>query len=184
MLTENCDWLVSSIDYVEKTFFIWDHELALYRLRSGVKYKMKIHMSSDCESELIILKGLYDEEGYELVKRIVLDNKETLINAICTKTQNGDDHKSKFDILIFLFLKFDFFYREIFLNEENRKNILDKVERLLHGKKWEKLIARLYIFLIKTYSSTIPTEISAIERRYLSVANFEIKNYLPKECNS
>ncbi|MGD9675053.1 MAG: hypothetical protein AB7U98_16430, partial [Candidatus Nitrosocosmicus sp.] len=171
-------WLIDNVDYVERTFFLWDCDLALERLRNAVKYQMEIHMCSDCESELNILKGIYDEEGYDLTKRIVLENKEALSKAICTKTQNGDDHKSKFDLLIFLVLKYDFIYREIFGIEENRRDVLDKIERLLRGKKWEKMIARLYIFLIKEYSPTIPTEISSIERRYPAVKNFDIKHHI------
>lgn len=120
--------VMESVDYVERIFFLWDCELALERLRNAVKYQMEIHMCSDCESELIILKGIYDEEGYDLTKRIVLENKESLSKAICTKTQNGDDHKSKFDLLIFLVLKCDFIYREIFGIEENRRDVLDKIK--------------------------------------------------------
>ncbi len=135
-------------------------------------------MCSDCEAELIILKGIYDEGGYDLTKRIVLENKEALSKAICTKTQNGDDHKSKFDLLIFLVLKYDFIYREIFRVEENRSDVLDKIKRLLRGKKWEKMIAKLYVFLIKEYSSAIPVEISSIERRYPAVANFDIEHHI------
>lgn len=171
-------WLMSSVDYVESIFFVWDHELALERLRNGVKYQIKIHMCSDCKSELIILKGIYDEEGIDLTKRIVLENKDSLSKAICTKSKNGDDHKSKFDLLVFLALNCDLIYREIFEKEESRRDVLDKLERLLRGKKWEKMIARLYVFLIKEYAPMVPDEISAIERRYPTVTNFDIKNHV------
>ena len=175
---KHVSWLMNSVDYVERIFFVWNHELALERLRNGVHYNIKIHMCSDCESELIILKGIYEEEGCELGERIVLENKKSLSKAICTKSQNGDDHKSKFDLLLFLFLKCDFIYREVFGVEENRKDVIDKVERLLRGKKWENMIARLYVFLIKEYSSIIPTELLAVERRFPSVNKFNIKNYV------
>lgn len=178
---KHVSWVMDNVDYVERIFFLWDHELALERLRNGAHYKIKIHMCSDCESELIILKGIYDEEGCELVERIVLENKESLSKAICTKSKNGDDHKSKFDLLLFLFLKCDFIYREIFGIEENRKDVIDKVERLLRGKKWENMIAKLYLFLIKEYSPAIPTELSAVERRFPSVAKFNIKHHVCEE---
>ena len=174
---KHLSWLINSVDYVEEIFFKWDHEISLERLRNGVEYKMRIHMCSDCETELNILKGVYEEEGEELVQRIVLENKEILTNTICTKAQNGDNHKSKFDLLVLLFSKYSFILNDIFQDEQNCEDVADKLERLLRGKKWEKMIARLYVLLIKEYAPTFSDKVSVIEKRFPSVGNFDVEKY-------
>jgi len=93
-------------------------------------------------------------------------------------SQNGDDHKSKFDLLIFLLNSYNFIYRETFSVEKNQKDVIEKLARLLRGKKREKMIAKLYVFLIKEYSTTIAPELIAVERNFPSVSKFNIKDHV------
>jgi len=83
---KHVSWIMNKLDYVERSFFTWEPNLALESIKSGAKYQIKIHMCRDCKNELIILKGIYDQEGGELAKRIVKENKDTLAKAISTKS--------------------------------------------------------------------------------------------------
>ena len=174
----HASWVIQSVNYVEKIFFGWDPELALQRLRDGVKYQMRIHMCSDCKTELIILKEIYKKESKKLFWRIVQENTDTLTKEICAKSQNSDDHRSKFDLLLFLVSYSEFIIRDIFGKDETCKDVVDKLERLLRGKKWEKLIGMLYIFLMKKYGAANQEQILAIEKRFSSVRDFDIKKYV------
>ena len=172
-------WLIRSVEHVEHTFFAWDEKLSLQRVADGVRYQMKIHMCSDCEGELGILKYILKNETAGTFQQVVRDNKGVLTAAICSESQNSDDHRSKFDLLLFLLSNSEFIFREMFEKEETCKKVLDKVERLLHGKKWEKLIGRLYTTLVKEYGATCRAQIAAIERRFSSARDFDVKEYLP-----
>ena len=172
-------WLIRSVDHVEHTFFAWDEILSLQRVADGVRYQMKIHMCSDCEGELGVLKYILKNATASTFQQVVRDNKGVLTAAICSETQNSDDHRSKFDLLLFLLSNSEFMLREMFEKEGNCKNVLDKVERLLHGKKWEKLIGRLYTTLVKEYGATCGPQVAAIERRFSSARDFDVKEFLP-----
>ncbi|MCF6176554.1 MAG: ATP-binding protein [Victivallaceae bacterium] len=167
-------WVLLNFNYVEEIFFRWDGQLGLKRLKEGVPYEIHIGVCSDCEFELHVLKYI-ENIDHKLLTRIIQENDETLCKAICT---NGDDHRSKFDLLIFFYQYCDSLYKDILTSEKNQNEIVKKLEKLLHGKKWEKMIAKLYIFLIKNYSTNIQKEIFEIEKRYSSVRKFNIEDYL------
>ena len=172
-------WLIRSVNHVELTFFLWDEELSLQRVRDGVRYELNIHMCADCEDELVILKYILNKETENTFRRVVRDNKGVLTSAICSESQNSDDHEAKFELLLFLVANSEFIFREMFEREETCKKVLDKVDRLLHGKKWEKLIGRLYTTLVKEYGATCRAQIAAIERRFSSARDFDMKEYVP-----
>ena len=165
-------WVIKSVDYVESLFLVWDEQLSLQRLRDGIRYEIRIHMCSDCEFELAILNHIFEKESKSIFRRIVGDNKESLTKAICTTSLNGDDHRSKYDLLLFLISNSQFILREIFAKEETSKVVVDKLERLLRGKKWEKMIGRLYFSLLKEYGATNYEQISAMESRFSSLRDF------------
>lgn len=171
-------WIINSVDYVEHIFFVWDADLAINRLRQGILYKLSIHMCSDCERELIILKGILEEEGQELLKRVLFENKENIENMMCTNAQNGDNHKSKFNFLVFIGSNHVLVFQEILNSTKNCKIITGKLDRLLRGKKWERIIARLYVYLIRKHAADIPEEITSLERRFPSIRRFDIEQYI------
>jgi hypothetical protein len=174
-------WLITSVQYVERQFFFLDSELSFYRIKKNVHYEINIHMCSDCKEELIVLKAIQEELGNNILSKVILDNTDSLAKAICTKYQNGDDHKSKFDLLVFILQNQESIYSEIFSIEDHCKDIISKLERLLHGKKWEKMHAKLYAFLLRKYSYAKIDELTAIEKRFSSLKNFKIEDYLGKD---
>ncbi|MEN6294320.1 MAG: hypothetical protein ABFD07_20190, partial [Methanobacterium sp.] len=175
------NWLITSVQYVERHFFYLDNELSFDQIKNNIPYEINIHMSSDCEEELIILKAVQKKLGSQFLSKIILKNTDTLTKAICTKSQNGDEHKSKFDLLIFIFQYNNSLYSKIFSIEENCKDVVMKIEKLLHGKKSEKMIAQLYLFLLRKYSKTNIPELTKIEKKFSSLRKFKIEDYLNNE---
>jgi len=175
------NWLINSVQYVERNFVFLDSETSFNRIKQNIPYEINIHMSSDCEEELIILKAIQEELGEEILSKVILDNKDSLTKAICTKSQNGDDHKSKYDLLVYIFQYQETIYTEIFSIKDNCDDVYNKLERLLHGKKWEKMIAKLYAYLLRKHSHTNLDELTVIERKFTSILNFRIEEYLEEE---
>ncbi len=166
---------------MERQFFYFNSELSFNQIKNDVPYEINIHMSSDCEKELFILKAIHKELGNELLSKVLLENTDSLTKAICTKSQNGDEHKSKFDLLVFILQFQDSLYFDIFGIEQNCNDVVIKLERLLRGKKWEKMIGQLYVFFLKKYSYSKIDELATIEKKFLSLRKFKIEDYLNKE---
>lgn len=175
---KHVSWLITSSNYLERTFFEWNSDMALEQLEKGKKYKIRIHMCSDCEDELNVLKTIYNEGGHKIAKRVIQENNDVISDAICTKSQNGDDHESKYYLLIFIYKLYPLIYKEIFTLEKNQKVVTKKLERLINGKASERKMARLYVFLLNKYSPFINEELSMIESKYSSVKDFNIKDHL------
>ena len=171
-------WVIESVNYVEYLFFVWNQELSLQRLRNGVRYEMKIHMCSDCEKELAILTYIFEKESRNIFEGVVRDNRELLTKIICARSLNSDDHRSKFDFLLFLSANSQFIIKDIFSIGKTCNDVIDKLERLLRGKKWERMIGRLYVFLIKTYGIENHENIEGIERRFPSLKKYDMNEYI------
>lgn len=164
-------------NFIDRVFISLNPELSLDRLKSGIAYKSKYHDCSECEEELLILKFIMDEEGETLAKRMLRENEDEISKSIFSESINIDDKKGKFDLLIFIHLNFPDILKNIFSDQEKNIKMLKKITRLLKGKKHEKNIARLYIFLIKIYSPVTIQKIFEIEKRYPSVKKFDIRKY-------
>ncbi len=161
--------VIGSVNHVEWRFLQWDEDTAMKRVRAGIKYRMHIHMCEDCGIELLVLKYFHQKEEPALFERVVQENLEVITKAICSQAQNSDDHRSKFDLLLFLVSNCEFAIEKLFANERNCDKVTDKLERLLRGKKWEKLTGRLYAILISNYAPTRNDKLLDIERRFSTV---------------
>ncbi len=174
---KHAEWLINSVQYVERTFFFIDSKTSLNRIKNSISYEINIHMSSDCEEELMILKIIKEELGREILLKVIHDNKESLTKAICTNVQNADNHKSKFDLLVFIYHYRVNIFTEIFNEKENCNAVCKKIERLHRGKKWERMIANLYAYFLRKHSSPDFNELAAIEKKFPSIRNFKIEEY-------
>lgn len=167
--------VIMASKHIDDFFIVLNPELSLERLRIGVKYKMSFHSCSECADELLILHAILEEkDGKELVKRILFENEMEIAKAIFSKSQNVDDKKGKFDFLVFIHSFLPQLYAKIFNNEKEIIGLIEKIKRLLRGKQQEKNIARLYVFLIKTYTTNTYADITNIEKRYPTLKSFEI----------
>ena len=168
--------IVGSVDYVEWRFIQWAEDLAMQRVREGTKYRMHIHMCEDCAIELLVLKHFHKEEESRLFERVITENMDVLTKAVCSQSLNSDDHRSKFDLLVFLLCTCEFAIEQLFSEETTCDKVTDKLERLLRGKKWEKRIGRLYAILINKYAPARNDKFSDIERRFSSVRNTTLED--------
>lgn len=168
-------------DYVDRLFLDLVPELSLVLIKSGTNYKFTFHDCSECKTELINIRRIMNEEdGEQIVRKILINNETEISKAIFNKAINVDDKKGKFDFLIFIQAFLPELYFKIFDDVENIKGLIKKTHRLLKGKKQEKNIARLYVFLIKTYAVNEYVDIVELEKRYPTVKSFDISNYLEK----
>lgn len=166
--------VIQKSDYIDDMFIILNYELSLERLKKGIKYKIDLHDCSECDKELSIVKHIMDEEDESLGKRILSENEPILSKTIFSTSQNVDDKKGKFDLLIFIYSRCPDVLKRVFLDKNKNSELLEKTKRLLKGKRQEKEMAKLYIFFIKQFSGCEYLELASIERRYPSVGRFDI----------
>ncbi|WP_139116991.1 glycine betaine ABC transporter substrate-binding protein [Candidatus Thiodiazotropha endoloripes] len=170
--------VIQKSDYIDDMFIILNYELSLERLKKGVKYKIDLHDCSECDKELSIVKHIMDEEDESLGKRILSENEPILSKAIFSASQNVDDKKGKFDLLIFIYSRCPDVLERVFSDKNKNSELLEKTKRLLKGKRQEKVIAKLYIFFLKQFSDCDYSELPSIERRFPSVGRFDINRYI------
>lgn len=167
--------IVNKYNYVDELFVVLSPEFTLEKIKSGMKYKIDFGGRSECKNELIILKGIMEEESSDqLVKRILQENVSAITDSIFNKAINVDNKKAKFDLLVFIHTILPNIFYEIFKDQEKNYTLIEKIRRLIKGKKQEKDFARLYVYLLKNHSTWHASQIAEIEQHYPSVARFKI----------
>lgn len=169
--------VIISNNYIDELFIELSPDLSLVQLKRGVKYKMTFHDGSECKKELLILKYLMREESKTLVERMLFENEEEFTKSIFSESQNVDNKKGKFDLLLFIQSDFPELFRRIFNDNDKNIKLLEKIPRLLRGKINEKNIARLYVYLVKEYAGNTPLEVIGLEKKYPSIRRFDISLY-------
>ena len=170
--------IVLRYNYVDELFVVLSPEFALEKIKGGMRYKVDFGGRSECKNELIILKGIMKEDnGDVLVKRILEENLTPIEEAIFNKAINVDNSKSKLMLLVYIHSIVPDLFRKIFEDKENNDLLVEKIWRLIKGKKTEKDFAKLYIYLLKNYSDCLASQIVEIEKRYPSTSRFDITQF-------
>ncbi|MBG9990345.1 MULTISPECIES: hypothetical protein [unclassified Pseudoalteromonas] len=170
--------IVNKYNYVNELFVVISPEFSFEKIKSGMRYQMDFDGRSECKNELIILKAIMDEENDEtLVKRILQENIAKIADSIFNKAINVDNKKAKFDLLVFIHKNLPSIFNQIVKDQENVLVLIEKIRRLIKGKKQEKMFAQFYVFLLKNYSSQHVPQIAEIEKQYPSITRFDITQY-------
>jgi hypothetical protein len=170
--------IVLRYNYVDELFVVLSPEFALGKIKDGMRYKMVFGGRSECRNELIILKEIMKEDkGDVLVKRILEENITPIEEAIFNKAINVDNSKRKLMLLVYIHSIVPDLFRKIFEDKGNNDLLVEKIWRLIKGKKIEKDCAKLYTYLLKNYSGCYTSQIAEIEKRYPSISRFDIAQF-------
>ncbi|WP_456373847.1 nSTAND3 domain-containing NTPase [Methanocaldococcus sp.] len=168
------DYLIEKTEYLEKLLVVLNLKLALEKLENGKIFKMYFHGSEGYKFILEFLEALEEENKFELVSKIIQDNKSIIEDAIFNNISNADKSINKYNFLIYLFNKKPNLLKELFDNEEKVNKHIKKIYTLLRGKAIEKKIGKLYLFFIKEFSSKHQEDIKKLELKFPSTKKFKL----------
>jgi len=173
---EYVEKIINHYNYVDELFVVLAPEYSLQKIKSGTRYKMDFGGRSECKNELIILSEVKKELGMSTVSTILRENIEEISEAIFNKAINIDRSKSKLALLKFIYNSEPEIFHQIIQGKDKLDALIDKVERLIKGTKQEKVFARFYSFLIKKYSKDYSFQIILLEKKFPSIAKFDLSN--------
>ncbi|TMO05493.1 hypothetical protein [Pseudoalteromonas sp. S558] len=169
---------IKKYQYIDQLFVALSPDFSLNEIQNGTRYKIDFGGRLECKNELLILAEIMKEDGgVSLVKRILEENISEISDAIFDNATNVDKTKSKFSLLVFIHKNLPSIFNEIVKDQENVLVLIEKIRRLIKGKKQEKVFAQFYVFLLKNYSNQHVPQVAEIEKQYPSIIRFDITQY-------
>ncbi len=122
----------------------------------------------------ILLNEFKDYENIQ--NRIIGTNKKYLIDGIFSKSINVDNNRDKMILFDYLFNNHEKKVKQIFISNDVAE-LIKKIERLMKGKKIEKLTAALYLEMVKRFTANFVDEIKRIQNRYPKSSIYKQQSY-------
>ncbi len=172
---EYVNYLISNSKIHNKKLLGLNPELSLKNLKEGKEYKMNFHGTEEYDFKMKFIKWLDEENEHQLLLKILEANINEFKNCILNNISNVDDSQSKYDMLIYIYKNIPRLYISIFDDKEKVSNHIQKIAKLLKGKTKENNIAKLYVYLIKEFTTEHQQELLMLEKRFPSLKKNLIK---------
>lgn len=163
------NYLVNNCKTLNKELLGLNLELSLKNLREGKEYKMNFHGTEEYDFKMKFINWLDEENEHKLLLKILEANINEIKNCILNNISNVDDSQSKYDMLIYIYKNIPRLYISIFDDKEKVSNHIQKIAKLLKGKIKERNIAKLYVYLIKEFTTDHQQELLILEKRFSSL---------------
>lgn len=163
------NYLINNCKTLNKELLGLNLKLALKNLKDGKEYKMNFHGTEEYDFKMKFIKWLDEENEHELLLKILEANINEFKNCILNNITNVDDSQSKYDMLIYIYKNIPRLYISIFDDKEKVSNHIQKIAKLLKGKTKENNIAKLYVYLIKEFTTEHQQELLILEKRFPSL---------------
>ena len=116
---------------------------------------MNFHGTEEYDFKMKFINWLDEENEHKLLLKILEANINEIKNCILNNISNVDDSQSKYDMLIYIYKNIPRLYTSIFDDKEKVSNHIQKIAKLLKGKTKENNIAKLYVYLIKEFTTEL-----------------------------
>jgi len=168
---EYVNYLIENCVVLSQKLLSLNPELSLKQLKNGKNYKMYFHGNEDYSFTMMIIKWLDEEKEHNIVLDIINFNEKIIQNCILNNICNS---KNKYDFLIYIYENSPLLYKNILSDKEKVNKHIQKLYNLLRGKSKEKMLAKLYFYLIGEFTNEHKQELAKLKKKFPSLKNLNL----------